>query len=446
MMERQIDRATERLPMTIGRPLTPSLRVAARRLDVTPDRPVTLGCSPDAGLQPVDRIAEPLEVNVVAMLPDLEPVVVVALDTLYPSLDLREAILAANPRLPSERLVIAASHTHQAPMLLSGKPTLGTVDLAYLAHVREALAREVRAVLDRLDEIAPGGGLGEGRVRVGTARASHSINRRLMTRRGMRQAPNPGGPTDETIAVAVVEDGHGPVAILWNYACHPVGHPDGLAVSAHFPHHVRQRLRSELGRPELPVVYFQGFSGDVRPSCSTRITSVRGVARTLKWGRSFHEISVRAYQSWASSLAELVASMVRSAPEVTIDGVTVRERLVPRDRFVRASSPGPEVRFQFLGLGASWAVITVGAELVTDYARAARAMAPEVSTLMCVGCTDEAFGYIPTRAMLAEGGYEAEGFCTAFGYDDVRPDVEEVTLGALSETIDPARYTTAPDR
>ena len=65
-----------------------------------------------------------------------------------------------------------------------------------------------------------------------------------------------------------------PIAVLWSYACHPVGFPARTRVSADFPGVVRRALRDAHGA-ELPVLFLQGFAGDVRPretGATTRFT------------------------------------------------------------------------------------------------------------------------------------------------------------------------------
>lgn len=404
--------------------------VSARRVDLTPTGPVTLGCSEIAGDRLVTRIAEPLEADLIVLGTKASATVLLSLDTLYPVGELRAAILAANPSLTSDRLLIAATHTHQAPMLVDGKPRLGIRSEAYAQWLCERLTAEVTELLSEVSS-APA----TARWEVGETMANHSINRRRPTRHGMRQAPNKSGPRDEKVTVILLRGEDGPVAVLWNYACHTVGHPDSMAVSAGFPHQVRERLRAALKAPDLPIIYLQGFSGDVRPSCTTRIRGLRSVARTLKWGPSFHETTRRSYGAWCASLADRVVSAMDSAAPIAPMPVSSRENTLPLDQFIVEAPTDEQVRFQYFGFGHDLAIVAVSAELVSEYADVVRGLAAPAKHLVCVGCTDDAFGYIPTRAMLSEGGYEAGGFCTAFGHRGVQPSIEETTLRALRSTI-----------
>src|SRR5690606_9733626 len=130
--------------------------------------------------------------------------------------------------LPPERIFIAASHTHRAPMTDDTKPKLGLPDGEYMEWVAGELNEAVARVLHSQDAV-------DVEMRVGTGTADHSINRRLRKRvavgRRLRinqvvMAPNPSGETDESLGViALVNRDEAPVALIWNYACHPVGYP-----------------------------------------------------------------------------------------------------------------------------------------------------------------------------------------------------------------------------
>ena len=163
-------------------------------------------------------------------------------------------------------LLVAATHTHTAPALDPGKPRLGPCDPGYAALV----AQRATELLGRLASIDPV----PCHVDYRTGAADHAINRRRpgwhvslrhLPYRGVRRAPNPTGPRDETLHLLTFSDPTDrPLAVLWSYACHPVGFPARTRVSADFPGVVRRALRDAHGA-ELPVLFLQGFAGDVRP-------------------------------------------------------------------------------------------------------------------------------------------------------------------------------------
>ncbi|WP_410594349.1 hypothetical protein, partial [Bacillus sp. SIMBA_074] len=72
--------------------------------------------------------------------------------------------------------------------------------------------------------------------------------------------------------------------------------------------------------------------------------------------------------------------------------------------------------FGRLTIGDLITIHTASGELVVDYALRAREAAP-TPFVLCVGCTDEVLGYIPSHRVQAEGGYEGGGFARAFSLE-----------------------------
>jgi hypothetical protein len=251
----------------------------------------------------------------------------------------------------------------------------------------------------------------------------------------VRLAPNPAGSRDETITLLLARDSDGvPLFVLWNYACHPVAFPEPRMVAAHFPHVVRDRLREEWHLPALPVLFLQGFSGDTRPSASGLPQSSKQRVRDLLVGARFHDMSWRSYRSWTRSLADLVVEATSQASLVETRSLVTSRTVRAASDFVIAEHTLEPVSFHGLRVGADLALVGVSAEVVSDYARILREEHPGVR-LMLGGCLDHPFGYVPTGVMLAEGGYEASGYCSFFGVRTVRKDVQESLLEGLSGVL-----------
>src|SRR5205823_2249450 len=146
-----------------------------------------------------------------------------------------------------------------------------------------------------------------------TGAADHAINRRRPGWRGVRRAPNPAGPRDETLHLLTFSDPTDrPLAVLWSYACHPVGFPTVTRVSADFPGVVRRALREAHGA-ELPVLFLQGFAGDVRPREVGATTRFGRRLAELVLGARFAPLSPAQYAAWAGGLAERVVGVARGA-------------------------------------------------------------------------------------------------------------------------------------
>lgn len=407
---------------------------------IAPNKQVDLGAS-DARSAEWQGIDSDIELNVLAVWAGEEPLplLFVTLDLLYPGQRIREAVENAASNVPADRIVVAASHTHRAPMTDPSKPALGYPDEEYMRWVTERITETVRTVL-----LSPRQPVS---ISVGDTSATHSINRRLRKRvvvarrprlNDVVNAPNPDGPTDEQLTALMVSDVSGkPLALMWNYSCHPVGGPVRNAVSSHFPGVVRETVRETLDAPGLPVLFLQGFSGDTRPNASTKVHSLRRRIRQLVSGRLFEDMTWTDYREWCRGLSGVLLRALDEATAVGAAGLTGRRLLVPVDRIVKGRDAGV-MSFGRLGIGDLVTIYTASGELVVDYALRARRTAAS-RFVLCVGCVDDVVGYIPSRRVQAEGGYEGGGFTRAFGLEGLQDDVEQVVVGAFRALEEPGR-------
>lgn len=404
----------------------PRLRSAS--VDVTPHMPAIIGAG-ESPFVPADAAADTLEIN--ALLLDGGPdwILLVSFDLLYVGPELQQFVESVFVEVPNRNIVTMASHTHRAPMVDETKPALGAFSREYLEQLKEGLIELRRRLLNTPSTAVS--------LRAGRHIGHHSINRRLRKRIAISRrpgfnrfvhGPNPRGVTDESIwTLRWVDDSNQTVAVLWNYACHPVGHPMRNQFSAHFAGFIRDDLRFRLG--PVPVLFMQGFSGDTRPSATAKLHGWRRRVRRVITGPIFSDLTVDSYRSWAESLA----LSVRRA----IDTGTLLEPVHPRacsvnwpsDHFVVGGKQ--DVQTRMVALAPNAALLGVGAEVVASFAEPARSLHGKYDYLLLGGCVGPTFGYCPTAQIITEGGYEAGGYCLAFGLEAVRPDIESQMMRAL---------------
>jgi len=165
----------------------------------------------------------------------------------------REA-LRENPGIAPEAVLVNASHCH------------GTVR----ADTAELVIQAVRQAAADLEPVRAGAGAGsENRV---------SENRRLKLKDGteadMRRAyampPDREiaavGPIDPQIGLLRLDrvaDGRA-LALLYNFACHPIMNPPGKGSSADYPAYASRLIEEALG-PGTVAFFVQGCGGDINP-------------------------------------------------------------------------------------------------------------------------------------------------------------------------------------
>jgi hypothetical protein len=413
-----------------------TLTLAAGVRDITPDLPVTLfgyGTRREA-----TRVADSLEINALLLRDSSSAALVFSCDLLFLSHDFCEVLrdrVRTHPNAPrSYDVFCAASHTHFAPAIDRTKPVLGAVSEEYIAAVLEA----ARGLIDELLS-CPGVPV---QVHYTTGRAQHAINRRKRAFGRTLLRPNLQGYKDETIhAISFLDTDKRPRALIWNYACHPVAFPDRCAVSADFPGVVRLKLREAVSDSRLPILFLQGFGGNVRPPAIDRSWPRRPkllALRTLA-GPGFGTFSHAEYRSWAGSLAATVSDVFHGPSGPARAGmIRFASQQFDLRELINGSSGDRPVWLRHLWLADDILLVGVSAEVVAEYTPLIQQLHPRARVIP-VSCVDWVFGYLPSESVLEEGGYEAGGYFGAFGLEGTfRDDVESVILGKLADFHGPS--------
>lgn len=334
----------------------------------------------------------------------------------------------------SDCLVLAsASHTHFAPGVDADKPLLGECDEQFYGEVEQKVLGLVDRVIDQAAIPVE--------IRYVAGTAEHSVNRRRriwtlgggLPRRTVAMRANPRGPADQSLHAVRLEDGSGaPLAFIWSYACHPVSSPQALHVTAEFPGAARRELRRRFGA-DLPVLFLQGFSGNLRPPAFLK--PGRNPARRLDQllrGPAFGSFSDAEYARWSGSLARLVADLADSPALRTFPPALNHQTLTFPLSTLIEGEPGSQVfALTRLRLATRLQLLTLTAEVVTEYIRHIARLFPEVETIP-VGCVGGTYGYLPTNRMVQEGGYEAGGFFEFFSLGGrFEPSLETRVVAAM---------------
>lgn len=311
-------------------------------------------------------------------------------------------------------LLVAASHTHSAPIIADeykkGPP-------AWEQTAIDRIARAIQEAARKLTDARIGTGtgavyIGHNRLHV-NADGSVSWFERNQTR-------IPTAPVDPTVTVLRIDGADGsPIAILTNYACHPVIFgSDNLRYSADFPGVMNRVVEEAFGGRPLSF-FLQGAPGDINPYYA--VTPLE--EDPVKW------------RDWTGDRlgreAARVAAAIhtQSAPEPTIE---FAEESIPvhlrwdAEKFHAAlvkflgpqiDSYGAEVRPEFqiststVLINKQIAWMTVPGEPFVDFQMNWRDRCP-VPTALLLGYTNGYNGYFPTIAAASRGGYGAASAST----------------------------------
>ena len=371
--------------------------------------------------------------------------------------------------IPPERVLLCCSHTHYGPVVdeeWEGGDT--PLAQAYLAALPHLVAGAVGAAAGGLRPVTLA--VGRGQVRVGVNRRERRPDGRIVLGQNPQGRPRSGGPgvapgpcrrtrrgragraghpppPASAGASAGPSAGREPLAVVVNYACHPVSLGGGMRlISADFPGVAREVVQRLVGGTAL---FLQGACGDINP-----------VAMGPDWDHSRrlgHALGAAASQAALAGPAgggDAVAPGPGDgrppAPPALLAGAGAgagggrwrrRGSACEARRAGRGSGGGTGGAWS--GPGGRWwpwregqpvpplpaplaalrlgdaALATNPGELFCEIGMAIKGGSPFPWTAVA-GYTDAAVWYVPTRAAYAEGGYEVEWACR------VAPEAGEV--------------------
>lgn len=170
----------------------------------------------------------------------------------------RQAI-AERTGLPVGHVRISYTHTHSGPSTSpSGGWVSGGVELVagYLENLK---AKAAGAAWEAVQRMQPA------RIAAGSGKSTIAVNRRFVTpEKTVVVGHNWQGPVDHEVKVVRIDDlSERPIAIIVNYACHPiiVG-PYNDLITPDYPGVVKRVVEEALG---TKCLFLQGATGDIGP-------------------------------------------------------------------------------------------------------------------------------------------------------------------------------------
>jgi putative membrane-bound dehydrogenase-like protein len=419
----------------------PLLDTGLARVDISPTNAVRLmGYAARADSPAPTNVLQRLHARALAIGSGTQAVVVVTIDNcILPgalTTEIRQRV-AARTGLATNRIALAVTHTHSAPCLTGAAPNIFARDISAEDHAqidtytRFFVGRVEEVILAALADRRPA------RLSWGEGRVGFAKNRRT-----------PGGPVDHALPVLRVSEPNGSVrGLLANYACHcttlsggiNASHGDWAGVAA---------LDLESGLPGATALIAIGCGADSNPEPRGSIELVEQHGRSLAAeARRLLELPLAQLTEAPRATQEIIAlpfqphftrdQWEKRAQTPGIVGHHARRWLARLDR---NEPPAPTLPYpvQTFTFGTNLAMVFLGGEVVVDYAlRLKTELDP--ARLWVNGYANDVPGYIPSRRILREGGYEAES--SLWYYDRPQqfdPALEDQIIGTVRSLLGPA--------
>lgn len=383
---------------TPGKPLWKAGAAAVR---ITPERPLHM-----AGYAGRKEPAEGTEQDLFGKAIAIEDadgnrVVFITLDLIGVIEELRTGVakqVEEKYQLPPQSLLMNASHTHCGP-------AYGREDAKdYFESLQQNLVQLVGQALERLQPVT---------LSYSFARCSVAMNRRTPLDLSVANHPNPNGPVDHSVPVLCARELNGGElrAVVFGYACHntTMGFRNWLGDYAGYAQEY-----FEKDHPGVTAMFMMGCGGDQNPYPRSELKYARIHGRSLA---TAVEAALEVNQRTLRHQRPLNGPLRCALETVNLD-------------FATSDRPAFPYPVQIVRFGDDLTLVALGTEVVVDYSlRLKRELfKPEGPAIWVAGYSNVYSGYIPSRRVLLEGGYEARS-------RPWKPDLEERIVGKVHELV-----------
>ncbi|MFL5241932.1 MAG: neutral/alkaline non-lysosomal ceramidase N-terminal domain-containing protein [Gemmataceae bacterium] len=348
-------------------------------------------------------------------------------------------------KLSREQIMLTSSHTHCGPVLgglLSDMYEMPPEQPKLIAAYTEGLkASIVTTILAALDDLKPA------RLAIGHGKAGFVMNRRQSTDKGVVIGVNPKGPVDPDVPVLRVETPDGKLrAVVLGYACHNTtldfykwcGDYAGFA-----------QAMIEADYPGAVAMFWSGCGGDANPNPRGKLEQAEQHGRELADAvESVLKKEMKSLQGKFTAKYERIS--------LALDDLGTKEKLAERldadlsskqyavrtraNRLKKVLDSGgkiddryPYYPVQVWRLGDDLLWVALGGEVVVDYAlNLKKDLTGEkegAPTVWVTAYANDVMAYIPTAAILKEGGYEPDYSMIYYGFPGKwAPTIENMIL------------------
>jgi len=411
------------------------LRVGVAAVEITP--PVGAPMAGYYSARGSTGVHDPLRATAMVIEQGDTRVALVALDLISTTKELVTAareLIAENPGIPADAVMISASHTHTGPSIRrTGRDAedIQNASAEVRSYLQELPARIATAVRRAAEQTR------EARLEAAVDSVPGvAFNRRFEMTDGTvgwnppKRSPQivrPAGPTDDDVPVVVVRSTDGdPLAVYVNFAMHldTVG---GTQVSADYPAPMAELLRRSLSA-DLVTLFTIGAAGDINHRDVHWADRQKGIAEATRIGTHVASAALRAVRQ-AEPVAEgplrFRRRMIELRPSPLTDedvqwaSETSRRRdsgqrvafldqvRAGRIADVAALDGRPmEGEVQVISLGDGLAWVGLPGEIFVELGLAIKQHSPFRQT-MIAELSGGSVGYVPTRRAYSEGNYEA---------------------------------------
>jgi neutral ceramidase len=347
--------------------------------------------------------------------------------------------------LPREAILLNASHTHAGPRLTLTPGSRSGVSekeaLKCVEYTKALLDKTVDAAVRALAALEPA------TLTWGKGAAGFIVNRRERTERGIMLGVNREGPVDRSVPVLRIDGADGRLrGIVFGAACHNTTlTSQNLQISGDYAGIAQAWIESQ--RKGVEAMFVIGCGGDANPNPRGSLELARGHGEGL--GREVWRVAHDEKRSAVSGALSTALQWVdlpfqaldRAQAEKIATAPGAQATVAQQMLLFFDNQLAPPARYRapvaVWKFGADLTLVGLPGETVVDYALAVEKLV-DPKKLWVAGYCNDKFGYLPSKRVAEEGGYEAQGLTKGFGGPGFfAPEAEGVILAAVKNLLRP---------
>ena len=310
--------------------------------------------------------------------------------------------------LSRERILFSASHTHYGPEVRPDKVEFFKIPPEYAARIEPYVEQLIAKLIDVIDRAIAN--LSPARLTARETSCSFAINRRAA-----KHSVSRGVDHHVPVLDVTAPDGKH-IAILFGYACHcTVLEPHDCRFCGDWAGFAQDYL--EQAFPGATALFVTGAAADqhAEPRYKLELSQQNGRELADAVGKSLRDTGrpitggIRVAYEDVPLPFERMQTREQLLANLAGDDEPVKAksryllRLMDQGQTFPREYPCP---LQVIGFGDELLMIAIGGEPVIDYAHMMREEFADGPLLWVAGYCNDMFAYVPTRAVLQEGGYE----------------------------------------
>jgi len=367
--------------------------------------------------------------------------------------------------LSCSQLMLVPTHTHYGPEFRPDKQIFFNIPAEYAAKLPAVADKLAHAITDVIDQAI--GQLEPVRLFARTTSVDFAHNRRRVgaASRAAQRPPQLGGPTAEDVVdhdvpvLDCVDASGNRKAIVFGYACHNTTiPPDDLRYCGDWAGFAVQQLQQSNPGATAMFIPGAGADQDPEPHGSVELSPQHGqeLASAVQESLDAPAIEITGpIRAEMEDIALLLEPVTHDSIQRMLDSNDPPQRVKARfllDQLDRGEKhiQSYTAPIQVIRIGNELLIIALSGEPVVDFAHKFKSEfsataqtpssmlhAPCFSVVWVAGYCNDMFGYLPTRRVQAEGGYEG-GRANLWSWipapftDDVEIRITNAVLGLVN--------------